>query len=71
MELGESRPTFYFDVHGEANTDKTIELTRERADELGVEKGEVFDYRLIERRHESMECLKTPQRIISCLSSFS
>jgi hypothetical protein len=47
MELGESRPTFYF-VHVEVNTDKTIELTRERADELGVEKGEGFDYRLIE-----------------------
>ena len=78
MELGESRPPFYFDVHGEVNTDKTIELARERADELGVgkvvvasergsasrvtvrkrvlnlveegviEKGEGFDYRLIE-----------------------
>jgi len=38
MELGESRPPFYFDVHGEVNTDKTIELARERADELGVGK---------------------------------
>jgi len=38
MELGVSRPTFYFDVHGEVNTDKTIELARERAVELGVGK---------------------------------
>jgi len=38
MELGASRPTFYFDVHGEVNTDKTIELARERADELGIAK---------------------------------
>ena len=38
MELGVSRPTFYFDAHGEVNTDKTIELARERADELGVGK---------------------------------
>jgi hypothetical protein len=36
MELGVSRPTFYFDVHGEVNTDKTIELARERAEELGI-----------------------------------
>jgi hypothetical protein len=36
--LGESRPTFYFDVHGEVNTDKTIELARERAEELGISK---------------------------------
>ncbi len=35
-ELGVSRPTFYFDVHGEVNTDKTIELARERAEELGI-----------------------------------
>ncbi len=33
-----SRPTFYFDAHGEVNTDKTIELSRERAEELGVGK---------------------------------
>ena len=38
MELGVSRPTFYFDVHGEVNTDKAIELSRERGDELGIEK---------------------------------
>jgi hypothetical protein len=38
MELGVSRPTFYFDVHGEVNTDKTIELARERAVELGIGK---------------------------------
>ena len=37
-ELGASRPTFYFDVHGEVNTDKTIELARERAEELGIGK---------------------------------
>jgi len=36
-ELGASRPTFYFDVHGEINTDKTIELARLRAEELGIE----------------------------------
>jgi hypothetical protein len=101
MELGESRLTFYFDVHGEVNMDKTIELARERTDELGVgkvivaskrvsasrvmvrkrvmdlleegviEKAEGFDYRLIERHYESMECLETPQRIISCFGPFS
>jgi hypothetical protein len=38
MELGVSRPTFYFDVHGEVNTDKTIELARERVEELGIGK---------------------------------
>jgi hypothetical protein len=37
-ELGQSRPTFYFDVHGEVNTDKAIELARRRADELGIRK---------------------------------
>jgi len=37
-ELGVSRPTFYFGVHGEVNTDKTIELARERAEELGIGK---------------------------------
>jgi hypothetical protein len=36
--LGVSRPTFYFDAHGEANTDKAIELARERAVELGIGK---------------------------------
>ena len=36
-ELGESRPTFCFDVHGEVNTDKP-ELGRERAHELGIGK---------------------------------
>jgi hypothetical protein len=35
-KLGESRPTFYFDVHGEINTDKTIELARERVETLGI-----------------------------------
>ena len=39
--LGESRPTFYFDAHGEINTDKTVELARERAEELGIEKSVV------------------------------
>ncbi|MCJ7572903.1 hypothetical protein MUO93_01400 [Candidatus Bathyarchaeota archaeon] len=34
--LGLSRPTFYFDAHGEVNTDKTIELARARAEELGL-----------------------------------
>jgi hypothetical protein len=34
--LGESRPTFYFDVHGEINTEKAIELSRDRASELGI-----------------------------------
>jgi hypothetical protein len=38
MELGVSKPTFYFEVHGEVNTDKTIELARERAEELGIGK---------------------------------
>jgi hypothetical protein len=34
--LGLSRPTFYFDAHGEVNTDKTIKLARARAEELGL-----------------------------------
>ncbi len=38
MGLGVSRPTFYFDVHGEVNTDKTVELAKERATELGIRK---------------------------------
>jgi hypothetical protein len=38
VELGVSRPTFYFDVHGEVNTGKTIELARRRAEELGIGK---------------------------------
>ena len=38
MELGVSRLTFYFDVHGEVNTEKAIELARERAVELGIGK---------------------------------
>jgi hypothetical protein len=36
--LGSSRPTFYFDVHGEVNTEKAIELARERAIDLGIGK---------------------------------
>jgi hypothetical protein len=38
MGSGVSRPTFYFDVHGEINTDKAIGLARKRADELGIGK---------------------------------
>ena len=38
VELGVSRPTFYFDIHGEINTGKTIELARRRAEELGIGK---------------------------------
>jgi len=38
VELGVSRPTFYFDVHGEINTGKTIELARRRAEDLGIGK---------------------------------
>jgi len=37
-DLGQSRPTFYFDVHGEINTDKTVELAAGRAEELGIRK---------------------------------
>jgi hypothetical protein len=36
--LGVSRGCFYFDVHGEANTGKTIELAHARAEELAIEK---------------------------------
>ena len=36
--LGVSRPTFYFDVHGEVNTDKTVDLAKERAEELEIRK---------------------------------
>ena len=35
-KLGFSRPTFYFDAHGEVNTDKTIELAKARAKELSI-----------------------------------
>jgi hypothetical protein len=38
MGLGVSRPIFYFDAHGEVNTEKTVELARERAEELGIVK---------------------------------
>jgi hypothetical protein len=38
MELEVSRPTFYFDVHSEVNTEKAIELARERAEELWIYK---------------------------------
>jgi len=38
MELGVGRPTYYFDVHSEVNTDETVELARERAEELDVGK---------------------------------
>ena len=37
-ELGVSRQTFYFDVHGEINTEKTIDMARLRAEKLGLEK---------------------------------
>ena len=30
--------TFYFESHGEVNTEKTIQLARKRADELGISK---------------------------------
>ena len=36
--MGVSRGCFYFDVHGEANTGKTIELAHSRAEELAIEK---------------------------------
>ncbi|MBD3172486.1 hypothetical protein GF326_08445 [Candidatus Bathyarchaeota archaeon] len=36
--LGQSRETFYFESHGEINTDKTIELARRRADVTEIEK---------------------------------
>lgn len=37
-ELGKARDTFYFDVHGEVNTRKTVELAYERAALLGLDK---------------------------------
>jgi hypothetical protein len=36
VKLGVSRGCFYFDVHGEVNTRKTIELTHARAVDLGI-----------------------------------
>ncbi|HUV33463.1 MAG TPA: hypothetical protein VMW22_00930 [Candidatus Desulfaltia sp.] len=39
--LGVSRGCFYFDVHGEVNTGKTIELAYARAVELGIDKAVV------------------------------
>lgn len=38
MSLGESRETYYFDTHGEMNTDKTLDLAKSRAEELEIEK---------------------------------
>ena len=38
MGSGVSRPTFYFDFHGEINTDRAIGLAKKRADELGIGK---------------------------------
>jgi hypothetical protein len=38
---GTARDTFYFNVHGEVNTGKTIELAYERATRLGIEKAVV------------------------------
>lgn len=35
-DLGEGRKTFYFNLHGEINTDKCIELAAGRAMELGI-----------------------------------
>lgn len=35
-KLGQNRPTFYFDVHGEINTGKTIELAKQRVEDLGL-----------------------------------
>ena len=40
-DLGQSRPTFYFDVHGEINTDNTVKLAVKRAEELGIRKAVV------------------------------
>jgi len=40
-ELGTARETFYFDVHGEVNTRKTVELAYERAALLGIDKAVV------------------------------
>ena len=40
-ELGKARDTFYFDVHGEVNTRKTVELAYERAALLGIDKAVV------------------------------
>ena len=40
-ELGAARDIFYFDVHGEVNTRKTIELAYERATLLGIGKAVV------------------------------
>lgn len=40
-ELGKARDTFYFDVHGEVNTRKTLELAYDRAALLGIDKAVV------------------------------
>jgi len=37
-ELGVARPTFYFHNRGEVNTQKALELARDRALELGIKK---------------------------------
>jgi hypothetical protein len=39
--LGVRRPAFYFEAHGEVNTDKTIELAKLRSRELGLGKAVV------------------------------
>ncbi|MGD2200369.1 MAG: pyruvate kinase alpha/beta domain-containing protein [Candidatus Bathyarchaeota archaeon] len=38
VQLGINRSTYYFDAHGEVNTEKTIELAKTRAGELGIQK---------------------------------
>jgi len=40
-DLGTARDTFYFHVHGEVNTRKTVELAYERAVDLGIDKAVV------------------------------
>jgi len=37
-ELGVVRSTFYFHHRGEVNTQRVLELARDRARELGIEK---------------------------------
>jgi len=37
-QLGESKNTFYFNVCGQVNTEKTLELAIQRASELGIKK---------------------------------
>ncbi|MBU7023003.1 MAG: hypothetical protein HXS40_02460, partial [Theionarchaea archaeon] len=38
MSIGEKKSIYYFDYCGESNTEKVLELVKERAEEMGIKK---------------------------------